>query len=1133
MGLTTLRSKDGTLSLTLDTERVHNYPRIKMGPFDLPQISPISDDDLPIPEYSGQALLSSVAQPTATHSKKKKKKKKKKQQKDLAPNTAAQNGTANAVVNNSMNFLNPKYEYPASRVINQSPNGDVIVRGFDPLSSHSVASAAAAAAAASSSSRKTTCVPSSKKKKEKDNIWNTSTQEEQFRLKDFWQSLSESERRNLVKVKKESVLRTMKEQQRSSCSCSKCGRKRLAIEEELEVLYDTYYGELESGNTVFPLGNGNTNGNSGDNGNRNQSNGNANDYHTHSHSNTGNIDHDSHTHTHTHSHTRLQDDYQSEDESYNDQNPESSFFESYFNFSNGLTSQDGVMTVADDLLKNDGQKFIDLIEKLAQRRISGEENETLNEDEIEDGNQYCGDDVEEEEEEEDDDDDAEYDDADDDDNLTEEQRMEEGRRMFQLFTTRLFHQRILTAYRERVAEERTKKLLEELDEEERLKKEKEQKKLKDKERKKDKKRQQRLQREQERLQREKEKEEAEERQREESKKKQEEIRKKKEQQRLKREAERKLQEEEKRRKSEEAKKRMLEQQERVRKEKEALEKKKKAEKEAIELKLKQQKIAKERKAQELKLQKDKEARKLNDLTIAKGQQEQEDSSKTKNKVKGLPNMESLDSSNSDSRQSTLSPINTPNNDHIPLLAAEHISVKSTPIQSQQLLQQLYSKPPDAAGTGLINNVNTSSFNNYLSLQNPSPSPHSSLVSPVLQMPTNPIMQSPLSSNPSLQSQMPLSIPPTGLMNQFASSTGASVSNMSMALPQNLHQPNLNQQPQSADLPFQYSIPPQNQYSTHPPPLPISSSFPNVPSMQKLPPGLTNRLSISGLQSPQASSAWNMPPPGLSTNQFGTFPSNSPMPQHSNILSPINNVNIIPQRSSFLDNNSLSLQSPVIANPLTDLSMNMGHGGTGQNFGQAHGSVSRHDSRVGDIEGTGLETKTYEELTKLIDSTTLLDGSSNASNNGGSLDENANTHEMRQETSNSASNLLSGINRTSAAGLNGSSVFASGLFQGSPFSSTIPSSNPRNSVGNANWGSSMIGTCSSMPSTIWSTPVAGPVPAASHIWSNGGNRSGSATSMNLPSSESNFIRTSFLNPQSQVQVPSSESIENFNVTNNVW
>lgn len=85
----------------------------------------------------------------------------------------------------------------------------------------------------------------SAQKSSRDRIWNTSTSEERERIKSFWLGLGEEERRSLVKVEKEAVLKKMKEQQKHSCSCSVCGRKRTAIEEELEVLYDAYYEELE------------------------------------------------------------------------------------------------------------------------------------------------------------------------------------------------------------------------------------------------------------------------------------------------------------------------------------------------------------------------------------------------------------------------------------------------------------------------------------------------------------------------------------------------------------------------------------------------------------------------------------------------------------------------------------------------------------------------------------------------------------------------------------------------------------------------------------------------------------------------------------------------------------------------
>lgn len=60
--------------------------------------------------------------------------------------------------------------------------------------------------------------------------------------------------------------------------------------------------------------------------------------------------------------------------------------------------------------------------------------------------------------------------------------------MFQIFAARMFEQRVLAAYREKVARERQQRLIQELEEEDRLRQERELKKQKEKERKKDKKR---------------------------------------------------------------------------------------------------------------------------------------------------------------------------------------------------------------------------------------------------------------------------------------------------------------------------------------------------------------------------------------------------------------------------------------------------------------------------------------------------------------------------------------------------------------------------------------------------------------------------------------------------------------------
>lgn len=114
---------------------------------------------------------------------------------------------------------------------------------------------------------------------------------------------------------------------------------------------------------------------------------------------------------------------------------------------------EGILTVAEDLLKNDGQKFLEMMESLADKRIQRERAaaDGFSESEYED------DEEEEEYDEEEEEDEEDEDELDDEDGegaeapLTEEQKMEEGRRMFQVFAARMFEQRVLTAYREKVS----------------------------------------------------------------------------------------------------------------------------------------------------------------------------------------------------------------------------------------------------------------------------------------------------------------------------------------------------------------------------------------------------------------------------------------------------------------------------------------------------------------------------------------------------------------------------------------------------------------------------------------------------------------------------------------------------------
>lgn len=238
-----------------------------------------------------------------------------------------------------------------------------------------------------------------------ENIWNVSTAQERQNIKEFWLSLSEDERKSLLKIEKEAVLKKMKQQQKHSCSCTVCGRKRTAIEEELEVLYEGYYEELEQ-------------------------------YAHHDHPPLPNADgmmpdplqhrrphplafhppspppmpHHKTSHLHEHldeeeySDDEDDEDYsdgdeeEDEEEEYSDEEQEPEPLplngrppvQDFFSFGSQLTvkgiltpwveklraglkgNADNLLTVADDLLKNDGRKFIEMMEQLAERRMQRE-----------------------------------------------------------------------------------------------------------------------------------------------------------------------------------------------------------------------------------------------------------------------------------------------------------------------------------------------------------------------------------------------------------------------------------------------------------------------------------------------------------------------------------------------------------------------------------------------------------------------------------------------------------------------------------------------------------------------------------------------------------------------------------------
>lgn len=440
-------------------------------------------------------------------------------------------------------------------------------------------------------------------------IWSTSSAEERERIKEFWLGLSMKDRQKLVQVEKETVLKKMKEQQKFLCSCAVCGRKRSAIEEELEVLYDAYYDELEeyanhqqrwasSGGTIPPPpGPGPFPGSvaldasgaviGGDPLSRNRAaNGGRDGRHTHPHP------HGRKAPLHAESSDGYDDDELDDDAEYEDEDEDADYDDEEeeddieldkdrarddypkrnpvpstrrrgtndgndpFGLGSSLTVKGGILTVADDMLKNDGRKFLEMMEQLAERRMHREEltNTELaasdDEEDVDGPDDVDDEDIDEEEEDE------------EDDILTEEQRMEEGRKMFQIFAARMFEQRVLAAYRERVAQERQLQLLRELEEEDSNEKAREARRVKESQKKKDKKKQQREAKEAEKMRKDQERAAAEaearaqqQAQRDAELKKQEEIR-------LKREAERKAKEDEKAKKEEERRRRQAEERER-------------------------------------------------------------------------------------------------------------------------------------------------------------------------------------------------------------------------------------------------------------------------------------------------------------------------------------------------------------------------------------------------------------------------------------------------------------------------------------------------------------------------------------------------------------------------------------------
>ncbi|KAG5354843.1 Stress response protein [Yarrowia sp. B02] len=466
-------------------------------------------------------------------------------------------------------------------------------------------------------------------------------------IKYFWLSLTSEQRKELVQVEKEAVLSKMKRQQKNSCECDVCGRKREAIESELEVLYADYYKELDAlaESTDLPLlplpsmgffqaddvlrgGHQDSNGDVGGDGYEGPG------------SIRGHADFAEVGGSIPGSSGRIEeledddelveatrglslDNAESRDLSRDlndlarsrdvlpppqeqlrrplpsnigkeiDEEDDTEEDEPYFEDVKSLD----VSSVADDLLTNDGKKFIEMMERLAEKRAEREE-EYNDSDYSDYSSEYSAD-------------------------LTADQRMEEGRRMFQIFAARMFEQRVLHAYKQSVAAQ-VKAELQQMEEEKKtLDLEKEAREQQRRERKKEKKRLQKAVKDEERKKAQAEKEERERKEKEEKEKerleaerKQQEKEREKEKRRAASEAKQKARKEEEarlaREKEEKRLKRIHEMEERMRlakEEEERLKEEQRQKEREEEEKLEQERLEKERLEQE-KIEQEREKQRL-------------------------------------------------------------------------------------------------------------------------------------------------------------------------------------------------------------------------------------------------------------------------------------------------------------------------------------------------------------------------------------------------------------------------------------------------------------------------------------------------------------------------------------------
>ena len=219
-------------------------------------------------------------------------------------------------------------------------------------------------------------------------------------MQEFWQMLTDDERAALARVQKDELPKRMKEQQKYTCTCNVCIRRRLVVEDELNSLYEQFIVDMDRAQGAagaLPSG--------------------------------------------------------------------GAAVGAEFSFARCLGVEKDYLVLTEYVLRDGGAHLIRMFEVLGQRREDITSRDDLSDI---DAGEAMGD--------------VDRDDSEaDDEDLSLSERIVQGKHFFSLFGAKMFEQQIATAYKEKVALEKQRRLIEEEEREDQAQKEKLLKKEADKE----------------------------------------------------------------------------------------------------------------------------------------------------------------------------------------------------------------------------------------------------------------------------------------------------------------------------------------------------------------------------------------------------------------------------------------------------------------------------------------------------------------------------------------------------------------------------------------------------------------------------------------------------------------------------